>query len=91
MFLPFFPQFSHCSQYIKSRVYAHIQQISHILRLLLKYFLEAPDKRSNKIFSIILIFYLRFRLASGTSEKIQLGGLISAFQSVRDAVVAEAE
>lgn len=31
-----------------------------------------------------------YRLASGTSEKIQLSGLISAFQCVRDTIAAEA-
>ena len=36
-------------------------------------------------------YNFRFRLSIGTSEKMQLGGLISAFQCVRDAVVAEAE
>ena len=32
---------------------------------------------------------IEYRLASGTSEKIQLSGLISAFQCVRDTVAAE--
>ena len=31
-----------------------------------------------------------YRLAAGTSEKIQLSGLIAAFQCVRDTVAAEA-
>lgn len=34
---------------------------------------------------------IEYRLSAGTSEKIQLGGLISAFQCVRDDVVKEAE
>lgn len=32
----------------------------------------------------------RYRLAAGTSEKIQLSSLIAAFQVTRDLVVAEA-
>lgn len=32
----------------------------------------------------------RYRLASGTSEKIQLSSLIAAFQVARDLVVMEA-
>jgi hypothetical protein len=33
-----------------------------------------------------LLFFLRHRLASGTSEKIQLGSLLAAFQVARDMV-----
>jgi len=33
---------------------------------------------------------VEYRLASGTSEKIQLSGLIAAFQCVRDTIAAEA-
>ena len=32
----------------------------------------------------------RYRLSVGTSEKIQLGSLIAAFQVTRDLIVAEA-
>jgi len=34
---------------------------------------------------------IEFRLAAGTSEKIQLGAFVSAFQCARDPIVAEAE
>ena len=37
-----------------------------------------------------MLFIYRYRLASGTSEKIQLSSLISAFQAARDLIVAEA-
>ena len=35
--------------------------------------------------------FYRYRLASGTSEKIQLGSLVSAFQVARDMVLQEAK
>ena len=36
------------------------------------------------------IFYFRYRLSAGTSEKIQLSSLIAAFQCIRDSVAAQA-
>lgn len=36
------------------------------------------------------LYFHRYRLASGTSEKIQLSSLIAAFQAARNMVVAEA-
>lgn len=38
-----------------------------------------------------VLFMCRHRLASGTSEKIQLSSLIAAFQVARDLVAMEAE
>lgn len=40
--------------------------------------------------NMMLLSLLRHRLASGTSEKIQLSSMVAAFQSVRDLVVSEA-
>ena len=41
------------------------------------------------LFSFLCCF--RYRLASGTSEKLQLSSVIAAFQIARDAVIAEGE
>uniref|UniRef100_A0A3B4FLB7 Activator 1 subunit 5 n=1 Tax=Pundamilia nyererei TaxID=303518 RepID=A0A3B4FLB7_9CICH len=43
------------------------------------------------LFPLLLMFHLfRHRLASGTSEKIQLSSMVAAFQAVRELVVSEA-
>lgn len=43
----------------------------------------------NVVFTFVLSLF-RYRLAAGTSEKIQLSSLIAAFQVTRDLIVAEA-
>jgi len=37
-----------------------------------------------------VLFTFRYRLSSGTNEKIQLSSLIAAFQVARDIVIEEA-
>ena len=50
------------------------------------------DRKQNRFFmySCFCFLLFRHRLASGTSEKIQLSSLISAFQVARDLVLEEA-
>ncbi len=53
------------------------------------YLMEIEDRISFSEYFLIGPF-CRYNLSAGTSEKVQLGALLGAFQTVRDIVVKQA-